>query len=174
MRLAWIAAAALSLAAAAAHAQTAIPPIVAFGSSNVSGFGVAPDQTFVADLQAMLSAKGYPVSVVNQGVYGDTTAQMLAREDAAVPPGTRIVILDEAGGLFNDWVKRIPQPQGQADMATITSKLTSRGITVIPMNGAKLSPEDHQADGRHLNAAGHRAIATQLLPQVQAALGPAS
>jgi len=146
--------------------------VVAFGASNVSGFGVDPSQNFVSVLQAMLDAKGYRVRVVNAGIYGDTTPQMLARLDADTPAGTRIVILDQTGGPFNDAFHRISPDRAQADMAEITARLKARGIVVIPMSGATLPREDHQADGAHLNVAGHRLIATQLLPQVVAALGP--
>jgi acyl-CoA thioesterase-1 len=146
--------------------------VIAFGASNVSGYGVDPSQNFVSVLQAMLQDKGYRVRVVNAGIYGNTTPQMLARLDADTPAGTTVVILDQTGGPFNDAFHRISSAKAQADMAEITARLKARGVVVIPMSGASLPREDHQADGAHLNVAGHRLIAAQLLPQVMAALGP--
>ena len=70
------------------HAQ-----IVALGASVVEGYGVGSGEAFPQQLQAMLHAKGKQYSVSNQGVYGDTTAGVLAKLDSAVPQGTRIVIL---------------------------------------------------------------------------------
>ncbi|HTX49038.1 MAG TPA: GDSL-type esterase/lipase family protein [Caulobacteraceae bacterium] len=160
------------LVAVGLSAGPAAAQVVAFGASNVSGYGVDPSETFVSVLQSLLDAKGYRVSVVNAGVYGDTTAQMLDRLDSDVPSSTTVVILDESGGLFNDRFHHISQAQGAADMTTITARLKSRGIVVIPMSGAALPSADHQADGVHLNAAGHRLIAQQLLPEVISALGP--
>src|SRR5579872_1564643 len=80
-----------------AHAQ-----IVAFGASNVSGWNVAASEAFSAQLQAMLREKGYTVKIINAGIYGNTTTQMLNRMDSDIPDGTTIVILDTRGGLYND------------------------------------------------------------------------
>jgi acyl-CoA thioesterase I len=63
---------------AAAQAQ-----VVALGASNTAGKGVAPQESYPAQLEAMLRAKGYSGHVVNAGLNGDTTAGMLARLDSA-------------------------------------------------------------------------------------------
>src|SRR5919202_1122443 len=81
----------------AAQAQSGY--VVAFGDSNPRGKGVAPQQAYPAQLQAMLRARGHNVQVLNAGVDGDITQGMLARVDAAVPQGTRVVIVD---GGHND------------------------------------------------------------------------
>lgn len=158
---------ALILLCSAAHAQ-----IVAFGASNISGWNVAARDAMPAQLQEMLRANGYSARVVNAGIYGNTTADMLGRLDADIPPGTRIVVLDTSGGIFNDLNKGISRQQSDADMAAIEAKLKARGITVLPVSAAQLPAQYHQADGVHLTPAGHRAIAAQLLPQVEQALGP--
>ena len=67
--------------------------IVVLGASNTYGKGVARNAALPAQLQAMLRAKGYDVRVGNAGINGDTTAGMLRRLNAAVPAGTRLVIL---------------------------------------------------------------------------------
>jgi acyl-CoA thioesterase I len=146
--------------------------VVAFGASNVSGWNVAPTAAFPAQLQNMLQQNGYGVRVLNAGVYGSTTADMLARLDRDIPAGTKIVVLDSSGGIFNDVYKGISRQQGEADMATIEARLKARGITVIPASGAEFGPQYHQSDGAHLTPEGHRLLASQLLPQVERALGP--
>jgi acyl-CoA thioesterase I len=146
--------------------------IVAFGASNVSGWNVAASETFAAQLQTMLRNKGYRVKVINAGVYGSTTADMRNRMDKDIPEGTKIVILDAIGGLFNDSLKGISQAQGEADMAAIQERLKARGIQVIPVVAADLGAEYHQADGVQLNPEGHKLVAQKLLPQVSAILGP--
>ena len=57
------------------------------------GMGVANEAAYPVQLEAMLRAKGYRGRVLNSGISGDTTAGMLARLDSAVPPDTRVVIL---------------------------------------------------------------------------------
>src|SRR3974390_3285553 len=79
---------ALLCASSAANAQ-----VVALGASNTAGKGVSSQDAYPAQLEAMLKAKGYAVSVINSGINGDTTPGMLARLDSAVPKGTRVVIL---------------------------------------------------------------------------------
>ena len=74
--------------------------VVALGASNTAGKGVAPQEAYPAQLEAMLRAKGYNGHVVNAGLNGDTTAGMLARLDSAVPNGTRVVILQPGGNDF--------------------------------------------------------------------------
>lgn len=145
-----------------AHAQ-----IVAFGSGNTSGAGLAPAQAYPAQLEAKLKAKGYDVQILNAGVYGDTTTGMLNRFESAIPAGTRIVILDTAGGFFNNNLRGISRTQGQADVAAIMSKLKARGIRVISMSPAGLQPG---LDRIHLTPEGQAAVADRLLPQVVSAL----
>jgi len=150
-----------------AHAQ-----IVAFGASNISGWNLAATETMPAQLQQMLHAKGYVANVLNAGIYGNTTAEMLKRMDSDIPQGTTIVILDTSGGIYNNAFKGISREQGDADMAAINERLKARGITTIPVSGADLPAQYHQKDGVHLNAEGDQLIASQLLPKIVDILGP--
>jgi acyl-CoA thioesterase I len=52
-------------------------------------------------IRNLLRAKGYNVHVKNAGIPGDTTSHMLKRVDSAMPDGTKIVILDMGGDIFN-------------------------------------------------------------------------
>jgi acyl-CoA thioesterase-1 len=151
----------------AAHAQ-----IVAFGASNISGWNVPASAAMPAQLKEMLRAKGYSVEVLNAGIYGNTTTDMRNRMDSDIPPGTKIVILDTSGGVYNDTWKGISREQGDADKAAIVENLKARGITIIPMSAAELPAQYHQQDGLHLTPEGYKLIASQLLPQVVEALGP--
>src|SRR6266481_8050717 len=71
--------------------------VVALGASNTYGKGVARNQAYPAQLEAILRAKGLNVHVVNAGINGDTTAGMLGRLDRVVPNGTSVVILQPGG-----------------------------------------------------------------------------
>jgi acyl-CoA thioesterase I len=150
-----------------AHAQ-----IVAFGASNVSGKNVAASEAFPEQLQALLREKGYTTKVLNAGISGDTTTNMLKRVDSDIPEGTTIVLLDVIGGPFNDSQKGISQDQANADMAAINARLKERGVKVLPINASDLTKEYHQEDGIHLTSEGHKLLAQRLLPEVTEVLGP--
>ncbi len=149
--------------AGAAQAQ-----IVALGASNVAGRGVGSAEAFPAQLERMLSAKGYNLHVANAGINGDTNAGMLGRLDQAVPDGTRIVLLGVLGGTFN--ARRLGQGDQKAELAAIVARLRSRGIKIILVTGRGIGRKYLQADGIHLTAEGHALLAAQLLPSVVHAL----
>jgi acyl-CoA thioesterase-1 len=91
-----------------AHAAEAT--IVALGASHTYGKGVARNETYPAQLEALLRAKGYAVRVINAGVNGDTTAGMLARLDRAVPGERRWSSCNRAattGAKVNPWTAPI-------------------------------------------------------------------
>jgi acyl-CoA thioesterase I len=144
--------------------------VVAFGASNFEGHGVSRLEAFPAQLETMLRAKGFKVRVKNAGVYGDTSARMLARLNSSIPAGTKVVILDASGEFLNDYLHGVSEQEGQANLATMAATLQSRGIVVIKESTQDLPVEDRQADGRHLTAAGHRIVAARLVDEVAAAL----
>jgi acyl-CoA thioesterase-1 len=175
-----------------AYAQSS--RIVALGDSNTAGFGVGPQQAFPADLEALLRATGYDAQVVNAGVSGDTTSGMLSRLDAAAPPGTQIVIVQ---GGYNDRLTGRPPAAIITNIEAILARLRARQITgvvcgffdpgwdavgaavarrygaVFVPGGACYDSAYRGPDGLHMNATGHRVIATRLLPVMQKLLAPA-
>jgi acyl-CoA thioesterase-1 len=152
--------------------------IMALGASNTAGFGVSRAQAYPAQLQAMLRAKGIQASVANAGISGDTSAGMLRRLGAAVPQGTRVVILDPG----NNDIKACTEPwrpqrcatpaERAATISAISSRLSGREIKVVMANieFTSVPIANWQADRRHLTAEGHRIIAARLLPEVSTAL----
>jgi acyl-CoA thioesterase-1 len=167
--------AALGFLASAWSASAAPLNIVALGASNTAGRGqgkhpggVAREQAFPAQLEAMLRAKGIDAHVRNAGIAGDTTGGMLKRMDSAVPKGTQIVILQTGG---NDARQGVSGGDASANTAAMTSKLQARGIKVILLAKLDAPASTRDPDGEHYNAQGHAAIAASLLPQVIAAAG---
>jgi acyl-CoA thioesterase-1 len=146
--------------------------IVAFGASNISGWNVAASESTPAQLQSMLREKGYHVSVMNAGIYGNTTPEMRARMDKDIPDGTTIVILDISGGPYNNARKGISREQCESDLTAIKARLEERQIKVITFSAADFATQYHQQDGIHLTPEGHRLAATNLLPQITEILGP--
>jgi acyl-CoA thioesterase-1 len=147
---------------ASANAQ-----IVALGASSTAGYGVGASAAYPAQLQDMLRARGRPMSVSNAGVSGDTTGGMLARLSGAVPPGTRIVILQIAG---NDAMKGMSAATAAANRAEIRRQLHARGIRTIEADGYVQSAVRsglRQPDGIHMTAEGHRQVARQLAASIR-------
>jgi acyl-CoA thioesterase I len=154
--------------AGAANAQ-----VVALGASNVSGWGVSSEAAWPTVLQKMLRERGRDVTVTNAGIAGDGTRQVLSRIDAAIPAGTRVVILDTGGVIRNNYRLGVDAKIGPGELAEIIDRLKAKGVKVITMwkEGDQIGPPQRQADGVHLSEAGHEAQARHLLPQVLSALG---
>ena len=148
-----------NFAAAPAFAAT----VVALGASNTYGKGVARNQAFPAQLEAILRAKGLNVRVINAGINGDPTENMLRRLDSVVPKGTSVVILQPGG---NDGRKGRPDRT-----AEIESRLSAKGIRVIMLPNSAFHGMPHQPDGQHLTPEGYHMIAEQLASQVAGAIG---
>ena len=147
------------LTVSAARAAT----VVALGASNTYGKGVARNQAYPAQLEAILRAKGLNVHVINAGINGDPTENMLRRLDSVVPKGTSVVILQPGG---NDGRKGRPDRT-----AEIESRLSTKGIRVILLPNSAFHGMPHQPDGQHLTPGGYHMIAEQLASQVAGAIG---
>ncbi len=153
---------------AAAPAQPAPVNIVAIGASNTWGWGVAGRNAYPERLEDLLKAEGYDARVVNAGVILDTTAGMVNRVDAAVPDGTRLVILQPGG---NDTRFFRSKEQRDANIEAMVQRLKARDIAVIVYDPV-FPPEAYQWDRIHLTVEAHARIASELLPQVAEIIKP--
>jgi acyl-CoA thioesterase-1 len=142
--------------------------IVALGASATEGYGLPSSESFPAQLQAMLQAKGSATRVINAGVSGETTAQILARVNSSVPEGTRIVILSIF--MLNDGRRGVSPAEHRANIASIRQQLIARHIRIIDASGLIASAASAgllQRDRIHLTAEGNRRVATALLASVR-------
>jgi acyl-CoA thioesterase I len=102
--------------------------IAAFGDSLSAGFQLPPDQSFPAQLDRTLKAKGHNVEVFNAAVSGDTTAAGLDRLAWAVPEETEAVIL-ELGA--NDALRGLAPKAAHANLDTIIAKLKAQKAEIL-------------------------------------------
>jgi acyl-CoA thioesterase I len=118
------------IAALPAQAAKSSSPlkIVAFGDSLTSGHRLARTETYPSILQAKLKSAGLPVTVVNKGVSGDTTARALRRFNSALEEQPQILIL-ELG--VNDGLRGMPVPQVKANLATMIEAAQAQDIQVL-------------------------------------------
>ncbi len=140
--------------------------IVAIGASNTWGWGVASQNAYPAQLQALLRKRGINANVTSAGVPGDTTAGMLGRLDANVPKGTDIVILQPD---LNDLRFFGTRERRAANIAAMVKKLRARGIRVIVYDPKRIPEDFYQWDGIHYNSAAHAKIAATIASQITGA-----
>jgi acyl-CoA thioesterase-1 len=151
--------------------------IVAIGASNTYGSGrgktaggVSSSQAFPAQLESVLRANGYDAHVINAGVPGDTTSDMLSRLQGVISSDTRVVIIQPGG---NDTRRGGSTDDASRNVASMQRILAGRGIKVIVLwNILSMVPANSRdPDGQHFDARGHAAVAARLFPQVKAAIG---
>ena len=168
--------------------------IVAIGDSNTYGYELPREQTYPAQLETLLRAKGHDVVIVNAGQNGDMTAETMARLTDSVPQGTdaAIVFLGR-----NDYRKSVPADVIARNLDVIVGHLRGLGLEVLLVgfdpndfsavaekNGALYYPDffagvttlgrkrgRYVIDGdlgRHLNADGYAVVVARMLPTVEA------
>lgn len=102
--------------------------IVAFGDSLTAGYGVKQSESFPAQLQMALEAKGHKVTITNAGVSGDTTSGGLERLDWALDPKPDALIM-ELGA--NDALRGIDPKIAEENLDKMLGELKSKGIAVL-------------------------------------------
>jgi len=126
-------------ASAAPATSASAPPlhILALGDSLTAGYGLADlKDSFPAQLERALKAKGYAVTIVPGGVSGDTTTGGLNRLDwslAAQPDGV-IVELGANDGL------RAVDPKLTADNLRAIVRRIQRDGTPVLLTGMRAPP----------------------------------
>ena len=126
-----VAIAAGMLFASVLHGNRAVagtPVIVAFGDSLTAGFGLQNSDSFPAQLEKALKARGQDVKIVNAGVSGDTVAAGLPRLDWALPDDSSGVII-ELGA--NDALQGLDPVATKATLEQMITKIKARGLPIL-------------------------------------------
>jgi acyl-CoA thioesterase-1 len=115
-----------ALPAATGRTSASEGRIVVLGDS----LAVSPSKAdgFPAQLQKRLTKSGVQWTVTNAGVHGDKTAGGLERFNAAVPPDTRILIL-ELGA--NDGLRGVEISTIEKNLSTMIERARARSIKVL-------------------------------------------
>jgi acyl-CoA thioesterase-1 len=137
--------------------------IEALGASIVCGKGVGTAAAWPAQLEGMLRAKGYDVSITTDCASGDSGEAILGRT-GSISAGTKIVIYN-TGGTNNRNGENV-----SAIAAQIQGAIRAHGA--VPIRAQYALPSSLlQEDGIHPTAEGHRRVAAGLVPRVIASLG---
>lgn len=186
----------------AAQAETI--NIVALGDSNTFGSGqgrtpggVPVAEAYPAKLERALRARGWDVSVSNQGMPGNTARGAVGTLDRKIPPGTKLTIVEL--GLNDRNFAGASPPDIARNLTEVIGQIHAKGSAVIvirhwPQNddafaavqrsadvvvswysslyniGSGPRPEYDSGDHAHVNAAGTDVIVSLVLPDVERVL----
>ena len=114
------------LAAPAAWADETV--IAALGDSLTQGFGLPPEEGFVPQLEAWLSARGHDVRLINAGVSGDTTAGGLSRIGWTLTDEVDGVIVALGG---NDLLRGIAPEVARSNLTGVMEAAADEGTDVL-------------------------------------------
>jgi acyl-CoA thioesterase I len=124
----------LSATNTSAGARPAAPPFASSREGRIVVLGdslaVSPSkaESFPAQLQKRLKKTGAQWTVTNAGIRGDKTAGGLERFNAALPPDTRILIL-ELGA--NDGLRGVEIAAIEKNLSTMIERAQARDINVL-------------------------------------------
>jgi len=107
------------------HAQN----ILLVGDSISAAFGLEISEGWVALLEQRLADEGYPHSVINASVSGDTTAGGLARLPGLLEEFEPELVIIELGG--NDGLRALPLENMQQNLSAMVSLSQQAGADVI-------------------------------------------
>lgn len=189
---------------AGAQPESGAPVILAIGESTTAGFGVPANQSYPAQLQALLEQHGFHYRVVNHGRSGSTTAMALGGLDRGMALQPAIVLIALGG---NDQGSRLAAERTKENLRKMVSLFVRSGATVFLADrnlgadradpeapslfaalaaeeGALLMPSLRQdlagnpdlllSDMSHPNAAGYTIVANRIFELLQPHLQPAA
>jgi acyl-CoA thioesterase-1 len=114
--------------AATPTSQPDRPKIVFLGDSLTAGWGLSPDESYPAILQARIERASYPHEVVNAGVSGDTSAGGLRRLDWVLQGDVRVLVVALGG---NDGLRGLPVSELKRNLSAILSRAGERRVAVL-------------------------------------------
>ncbi|SFR83671.1 GDSL-type esterase/lipase family protein [Sphingomonas jatrophae] len=111
--------------------STSSPLILALGDSLVAGYGLSPSDTFPALLEQRLRARYSGARVVNAGVSGDTTADVLRRLPRVLSALDRRPDLAIVQAGPNDVLRQVPPATTRASLEGLLTELGRCGVPVL-------------------------------------------
>ena len=132
--------AALLVVAGPAGAQqpTAIAPVIlVVGDSISAGYGLAPGEVWVSQLQQRLRSEKLPHRVVNASISGDTMAGGRSRLPALLKEHRPSVVVIELGG--NDALRGQPLDATRANLDAMVAAAQAAGAKVLIV-GMRIPP----------------------------------
>ena len=104
------------------------PRVVFLGDSITAGYGLDADQAFPALVGGLLADEGLPVTVVNAGVSGDTTAGGLRRVDWLLRQKPDVLVVGLGG---NDGLRGLEPRASEENLRSIVGEARDAGASVL-------------------------------------------
>lgn len=123
------------LSAASAAATT--PTIMVLGDSLSSAHGIDERQGWVNLLRQKLEENGYPQTVVNASISGDTTQDGLSRLEDAIGHHRPDIVIVELGG--NDGLRAFPIDAIRSNLSRIMETIRESGAKIV-LAGMRMPP----------------------------------
>jgi acyl-CoA thioesterase I len=108
-----------------------------FGDSLSAGYGLQPEEGWVALLQKRLQAQGYVTPVVNASVSGETTGGGVQRLPRALQLHKPWIVILELGA--NDGLRGLPVPEARANLEKMIAATRAAGAQVL-LIGMRMPP----------------------------------
>ncbi|MFU8780937.1 MAG: arylesterase [Kiritimatiellia bacterium] len=102
--------------------------ITVIGDSLTAGYGLDSQNAFPAQLERALRATGWPVTLNNAGVSGDTTAGGRARLDWVLQDQPDVLIIQLGA---NDALRGLSPEKAEENLDDMIQRTKARGIKVI-------------------------------------------
>lgn len=114
--------------------------ILALWDSLTEGYGVDKEESYPAQLEKILNSEGYPYTVLNAGISGETSQEIWERvseytQDTSSLPG--IVIITAWG---NDGLRKMSIETMKQNITQMIQHFQEKNITVV-LSGIKLPPQ---------------------------------
>lgn len=103
--------------------------VLVVGDSISAGYGVPPAKIWVNSLAAKVTAGGYPYTVVNASISGDTTAGGVSRLPALLRQHKPAVVVLELGG--NDGLRALPMKATRNNLSQMVRLARKSGARVL-------------------------------------------
>lgn len=111
--------------------------ILVLGDSLSSGHGIGDQQGWVNLLREKLEDNGYPHSVVNASVSGDTTRDALSRLETTIERHRPDIAIVELGG--NDGLRAFSIDTIEGNLSRILDTLRENGVKIV-LAGMRIPP----------------------------------
>jgi acyl-CoA thioesterase I len=99
------------------------PVVLFFGTSLTAGLGLAPDQAFPALIEKKSLAEGIPITAVNAGLSGETTAGAARRIDWVLRTPADVVVV-EAGA--NDALRGLSPEAARTNLEQVIAAIRKK------------------------------------------------
>jgi acyl-CoA thioesterase-1 len=94
--------------------------VLFFGTSLTAGYGLDPSQAFPVMVAAKATAAGMPITAINAGLSGETSAGALRRIDWALKQPVDVVVLETGG---NDALRALDSNALKANLTAIVGRV---------------------------------------------------